>query len=334
VSRPPAQRPRPAAARGYNCPMPWGLIILLAIGLGVLWAGVSIYTAWLLTHPPRRSYAWAVSRGMPGDPGELASPLEFTSWTLSSGGMSLPVWDVRGQRASGPVIIVTHGWADSRIVMLGRVGELAALASRVLVWDLPGHGDGPGMCSLGVHEPVHLRALILAARAQEPIVLYGFSLGAGVSIAAAAGEPGTPGSGVVGVVGVIAEAPYRTARVPARNVLRLRGLPYQATLGPALGLIGVRVGRELRSAEFDRARMASRLPADVRLLVIHGEDDAVCPVDDARAIAVAAYGAQLVIVPAGDHTGLWSKPGSRDACRDAVSGFIARLNAATGAVAR
>lgn len=305
--------------------MPWGLLILLAAGLLLLWAGVVVYTAWLLTHPPRRTYAWAVSRGLPGDPGEMTPPMSFTAWTCRSGGVDLPAWTIEGKRADGPVIVITHGWADSRIVMLERAAALVEVARQVVVWELPGHGEAGGACTLGARESVHLRAVVEAVRGDARVVLYGFSLGAGVSIVAAAEL------GASRLSGVIAEAPYRIPATPARNVLRLRGLPYRSTLGPALLLARSKAGRDLAPGVFDRVAWAARMPKSVPLLVLHGDADAVCPLDDARAIASAAPAGRLVVVAGGDHQGLWSTPSTREACVAAVREFVDSLSPTPGA---
>src|SRR5438105_2541012 len=101
----------------------------------------------MLTHPARRTYASAVARGKPGDPSELGAALEFSAWGLKTGGLELPVWDIRGEREDGPVVVLTHGWGDSRIGALARLGAVAATASRVVAWDMRGHGEAPGICT-------------------------------------------------------------------------------------------------------------------------------------------------------------------------------------------
>jgi pimeloyl-ACP methyl ester carboxylesterase len=323
--------------------LPWGLLILLGVGLVVGWAALVLYTAWVLTHPSRRTYGYAVARNLPGDPSELvlAEPpvrgLAFASWTFRSRGRDLPVWDVRGLDAGGPVVIVTHGWGESRVTMLPRLAAIAPVASRVLMWDCPGHGDAPAGFTLGAREDEDLLALIEALKIpgdagapSPPLVLYGASLGGGLSIVAAADLVARPG-GPPAVAAVIAEAPYRIPPVPARNVLRVRALPYRTNLRPAVGLIGLAVGRGLSWAlsptagGFDRALHAARLPASVSLLVLHGASDPVCPVEDGRAIAAAAPNARLVELEGAGHNNLWVEPAYAERCTRAVRDLLAAL---------
>lgn len=343
-----------------------GLILLLAAGLAVFVFAVILYTFWLLTHPPRRTYSWAVSRGVPGDPAEVrtgatapaSTGFAFESWSFgpppATPDQDLPVWDIRGANPAGPTVIVTHGWGDSRVTMLSRLPALASVASRVLMFDLPGHGEARGTCALGTREVELLVALIehVSAPPQTThatpsltpaqIVLYGFSLGAGVSIAAAArSAPGSisgSGGGGAKIAGVIAEAPYRLPITPARNVLRMRALPYRWNLPIAIGLLGLRLGqglswfnaREPQNDEqpiaFDRAALARRLVCP--LLVIHGERDEVCPPADGRSIAAAAPGAasSFVLIEGAGHLDLWTEPRSAQSAAEAIASFVTRLD--------
>jgi pimeloyl-ACP methyl ester carboxylesterase len=327
-----------------------GLLQLLAAGYATFLASLIAYTAWMLTHPPRKTYAWAVARGRPGDPSELPGRgREFAVWTFASRGLTFEVWDVAGDAPEGPTVILTHGWADSRLGGLARAPMLAMGASRLILWDLRGHGGAPGWCRLGTAEVEDLVELVGVVKGKESgehypcratgngtgggqehypcratgsgtggIVLYGWSLGAGVSIAAAARG--------IGVAGVIAEAPYRRVETPARNVMRGFRLPHALNLPPAMWGLGVLFGAGAAWREFDRALHAGRLACP--LLVLHGEHDAVCPVEDARAIAAAASKADLVIVAGAGHNNLWTDPASAEVCGRVALAFLGRAEVA------
>lgn len=291
-----------------------GLALLLLSGLGLLWLTAIAWTVWMLTHPPRRTYSSAVSRGRPGDPTELPTgPRTFESWTFRSGGLDFPVWDIPGDAPSGPVVILTHGWADSRIGGLVRVGALAPVASRILIWDMPGHGEAPGICRLGTTEVDHLLALIEHLGPTD-LVLVGWSLGAGVSIAAARALRESHIR-----IAVIAEAPYRLAPTPAANVLRARGLPVLSVIAPSFALLRINLGNRLAESQFDRAILARDLTA--RVLVIRGADDIVCPEQDGRDIAAAGKG-RFVGIPDAGHNDLWTQPESLAKCTQVVQDFI------------
>ncbi len=329
-----------------------GLATLLLIGLLIVWVVVAVRIGWVLTHPPRRTFAFALAKGWPSSPaelpGELGRPRPFTEWSVrsrvrASEGRELPVWDIRCDGGPGaPVIIFTHGWGESRLHGLLRMGAWVRVASRVILWDMPGHGEAPSAstCRLGTSEHEGLLELISRVHEGEPaapVILHGFSLGAGVSIVAAAvARERLPGV----VRGVIAEAPYSVPQTPARAVLHHNGLTLPLARAAAQGVLGLLWGHGAwwftrdRAPRFDRRVWAARLGAPgivggtnappVPLLVLHGERDEICPLDDGRAIAAADRAAErLVIVPGAGHLDLWAQPEARAACEGAVSGFVA-----------
>jgi uncharacterized protein len=306
-----------------------GLAILLLIGLALAIIGQVVYTAWLLTHPPRRAYVWAVSRNLPGNPSELPPPPDgpgpraFDAITFISRGMTLHAWSIPGDNPDGPTIIWTHGWGESRVQSLLRLPALLPHACRVVLWDLPAHGDSGGHLTMGLREPEDLRALIDAVDADR-VVLGGFSLGAGVSIAAGVREGAR-------VVAVIAEAPYRVPQTPARNVLRQIGMPTWPAVPLALGSLGlIRFSAGFGwfnargPASYDRAGLAASLK--VPLLVLTGEADQISPPEDGRAIASRATLARVVAVEGAGHLNMWIDPAFRSAATAAVRDFLMRLN--------
>ncbi len=308
-----------------------GLAALLTAGLALALVFVSWRTAWRLRHPPRRGYAWALSKGVAGEPSELDEPFAFSSWEVMHDGVRLPVWDVRGADAEGPAVVLTPGWGDSRVGGLVRLGCVAKSASRVLMWDPAGLGDssrargrGGVVWSMGTRDHHGLFRVLHAAREREArglerVVLMGWSAGAGTSIVAAALERAAE----LGVVGVIAEAPYREAWTPAFNVLRLAGLPWRVTGPIAFVGIGLRLGVGARWRGFDRAAHAARLRAP--LLLLHGDADDVCPVEDSRAIREAARDAALVEAPGAGHNNLWTEPAHSARMCEAVRAFLGRV---------
>jgi pimeloyl-ACP methyl ester carboxylesterase len=255
-----------------------------------------------------------LARGRAGDPGELrntAGPRKWSAWKFDWSGLDLPVWDVEGDAPDGLVIVLSHGWGDSRIGGLSRAAGMAPFASRLILWDMPGHGEAPGTCSLGTREVEALLALI--ERVGGQVALYGWSLGAGVSIAAAAQS--------AAVSAVIAEAPYRLAPTPARNVLQSIGMPWRVNLPLAMWLLGSRFGVGPNWTGFDRVAIAAKL--HVPLLVIHGQQDDICPIQDGRGIVAGAKSTGTMCeVANGGHHSLWTDPDAAPVCAGAVEIFL------------
>ena len=286
-----------------------GLLLLIAIGGILYWLLLVFLTARTLTHPARQTYASAVSRSRAGDPSELDEPREFEAWTLRSQGRDLAVWDVKGSAEDGPVAIVTHGWSSGKVHAIRRLPLLCGLCSRVVFWDMPGHGESGGRCTLGVLETNDLLAIIERVGHDRPIVLCGSSMGSGVSIAAAVRSEH--------VSLVIVEAPYRLPVTPARNVMRFQRSPVWLNLKPALAYVGLAAsgrwtGPGLVHADgpvFDRATLAAELTCP--LLVLHGDEDPTCPTADGREIAEACRNGRFVEIPGGTHQNLWKDAGCR-----------------------
>ncbi|MBX9737325.1 MAG: alpha/beta hydrolase [Phycisphaerales bacterium] len=319
-----------------------GLLIVLLLGGLVAWLFCILSIAWNLTHPPRRGYTWALARSLPASPAELPpphGPRRFETWTFRSsiGRGVFEAWDIPADNPAGPVCIFTHGWSDSRITSLDRLIALLPHCSRVVMWDLPAHADTPVSRSeptptwlrMGTTEVRDLLDLIATVcdgdRAGAPprLVLAGFSLGAGMSIAAAAAADARSAN----IVGVIAEAPYRLPQTPARRVLALRGLPHGLTLTVAMFIIGLlaRQGWRWRSpgGSFDRAEHAARLRCP--LLLVHSRADAVCPIEDSQEIARrAGAGATLCSLTAPGHSEVWSHA-EASVASNAVGAFIRSL---------
>lgn len=311
-------RSRPVAAR--YAPIPMGLASLLFLGLVIAWlAGVlAIHRA--LTRPARRTYATAVARNRAGDPSELDPPRRFESWTFTSRGLTLSVWDITGDDPAGPIVVLSHGWGDSRIGALQRLPLVAGVASRVIAWDMPAHGEAPGGGSLGTHEVDDLLGLLDAiGEPHRPTLLYGWSLGAGVSIGAAARVRDAAHPTIVGVV---AEAPYRVPRTPALRMLRAMRIPHAGMLGPALLLASRTAPLLRRPGEFDRAALAARVRCP--LLVLHGSHDEICPVDDGRAIGAAAthHDSSTQVFEGALHNDLWQDQARVARAADAIARML------------
>ena len=300
------------------------LFVFLGIGLAL----AVLLGAWFIAHkisrPFRKTAGWAIGRSLPSDPLEMDSPLAFREFAFTlahkRSRADFPAWEIDGAAPDGPVVVMTPGWGGSRIGMLARVEPFARTSSKLILWDPPGHGDAPGPWHMGTKEPAMLLEIAREMKRAfgKPVVLFGASAGAGISVVSASLDARAP-EGDRAVCGVIAEAPYRLAMVPAKNVTRLGGYPWALNGPVAFAVMGVLEGVGLRWRGFDRAAHASGV--SVPTLVIHGDRDTVCPLEDGREIAERSGGELLVIEGAG-HNDLWKEPRFRERCARAVEGFL------------
>ncbi len=302
-----------------------GLIQLLGIGFGLYLAALILYTMWGLTHPRRQTYASAIGRNLPGDPGELDEPIPFEERIVpgnqadQTNQADLHLWVLQGKNPKGPRIVMTHGWGSSRIGGLKRLAPFIEHASQIILWDLPGHGDSAGKVRLGATEHADLARILASLEDGTPTILYGWSMGAGVSLALvnAFGDQ-------YPIIGLICESPYIHPATPARNVIRLRGIPYRLNLTPAIWLLGIcfGLGRSWRGFARDELARSIKRP----ILILHGDADPVCPIDDARRISSCAPNAKLVPIIGGGHNNLWTDEVYAHQMSQAIELFLAECS--------
>ncbi len=276
------------------------LVVLFLVAALVILAALVSATVRESLRPARRATGWALGVGWPLDPEAVGC--RYESWELDRpGGVRLPIWDVEGDRADGPVLVLIHGFGRSRLTWLPHLAEWRARASRVLMIDLRGHGeampDGSGLGDTDVPDVIELvRRVSEAEGPHGPIVLIGRSLGASVGILAA-GESEL-------VDGVIAVAPYETLAVPLSNRIRLRGLPTRLVV-PISILVLSMLGRRSRSTTAAASGMT------VPLLVVQGGCDQISPPEDARKIADAAPKSRFELVAGAGHGDHWDREPER-----------------------
>ena len=274
-----------------------GLFVLFAVAAVIVCAVVSGVLVYAMLNPPRKTFAVAVAKGGATDPADLGWSAEPITFSLT-GGSSSPGWIIDGLEPSGPTILVVHGFGDSRFGALTWTPLLIPLARRVVVFDLRGHGDSEARyCQQGGVETVDLIGVLdqlngSSEPADGQVVLFGYSMGAVIAIAAAAAAPDR-------VAAVVAEGVYRHWQEPVRRLMRSKRLPVQPFLAIAGGVLRLAIRGQ---SDFDRVEHASRLRCP--LLVLHGADDRLCPLESARAIAAAAPNGRLEVFEGGGHLDL------------------------------
>jgi pimeloyl-ACP methyl ester carboxylesterase len=296
---------------GSYTPHVLGLLALLAFAFVLLVAvftGVLVYE---MRHPPRRTAAYALARGLHVDP--QAAGLAFREWNVDAVGVTLPVWDIEGERDRLLTAVFVHGWGQSRIDMLARIGPWPDLVSRIIMYDLRGHGESSGLSNLGVGEANDLVA-VLEALDDGPVVLAGHSMGAVIAIEAAAMESQVRDR----IVGVVAFGPYDHFHDSLRGRLTVAGYPARPITDLALLVLrfaGIR----------HRSLLAQASQLRCPLLVIHGERDRVVPVAHGKRVAEAAPHATLRTIANGAHLDVHLV--DEEAVRETLTEFVNELQA-------
>ncbi len=278
------------------------------------------------------------------EPDEPSQNFTFTPWELdlpftevtfpdASGAHMLRGWWIDHVGADGgaaprSVIIASSGYRRNKSDMLGIGKWLYRAGHTLLLVDFYGHGVGYGApVTLGFHEVDDLLGAVdyAAARAgQAPIGAIGFSMGAAVTIMAAARDQR--------IRAVVADSPFATHRAIAYDAVHtavpLAAAPLIHLLDPMLGW---RAGYHFAQVEPLRevAHIAPR-----PLLLIHGTaDQTVPPYHSAQLYAAAEEPKTFWQIPGAAHCGGYFVD-RLEYCRRVADFFATALLSTTPATVR
>ena len=240
--------------------------------------------------------AWRTPRGAPRrDPSRLGIPFETVRFPTLRG-KSLHGWWMPSGVEHAPCVVLVHGWGRSVERMLPWIELLRPGGFDLLAFDAREHGlsDPDGFASM-VKFSEDIRGAVSYARESRGaldgggIGVLGLSTGGSAAIHAAAHDPRITAVATVGAFAV----PSARVLLGKRWWLLAPGVPL------AFRLAERRVG--FRFHEEAPQRLVGRSRA--RFLFIHGADDAVIPVANARQLAEAAGPkAEAWIIPGRGHS--------------------------------
>jgi len=246
-------------------------------------------------------------------PFEVGASSEDVSFTADDGTQLAGWWLDRPD--SERVVIVSHGHRGNKSDMLGIGPGLWRAGNTVLLFDFRGNGDSQdGPQSLAHYEQADLRAAIEYAVARRPdaaLVLVGFSMGAAVSILV--------GSGDSRVAAFVLDSPFADLHGVIRNAIGKLRLPPVPLLWLTDRATQWRYGYAFGEVS-PIDRFADLAPRPV--LLMHGDQDRVIPVEHAQRLYAAAGEPKptLHIFPGADHCGGYFQ--DRQAYIDMVADFL------------
>ena len=230
-------------------------------------------------------------------------------------GLSLEAWHLPHPAPKGVVVLV-HGYADSKGALLPEGQAFHALGYSALLVDCYGSGGSAGHeTSIGWHEARDVAAAVRDARGlpgAERVVLFGASMGAAAALKAIAEDDVRPEA-------LIVEAPFDRLLTTVEHRVTALGLPAFPLTRVLLFWGGVQEGFD----PFRHNPVEYAAGAHLPVLFLHGEHDERVWLSEARAVFDRLPGRkELVVVPNARHGSLLKQ--APEAWNRAVREFLAR----------
>lgn len=272
--------------------MIWRILLIVAIGYATV-----VLLAWLLQ--ARLVYLPQVpGREWDATPADAGLGYEDVAITTADG-VELSAWFVPAATPRATILFF-HGNAGNISHRLETIANFHELGLSVLILDYRGYGRSEGQPSeTGTRRDARAAWRYLQETRSIPpaeIVLAGRSLGAAVAAELAAELAAKPAA-------LILEAPFTSLPAIAQQAYPLL---------PARWLV--------RGQYATRARVAA---VPVPVLVIHGRDDAIIPIEQGRAVFEAARGPKRLLAVAGGHNDAYIR--SRETYIAGVDRFLTEI---------
>ncbi len=198
--------------------------------------------------------------------------IDFSEFSVNTDdGVKLSCWHIPAAQEKA-VMIVSHGVADGKSGLLHCVLPFLKSGFSVVMYDLRHHGDSTGIyCTLGYFETrdlINLTDYVKENFAKDkPIFYWGFSLGATLSILAAAKRKD--------IKSVVARSPFVSLRgVVKHYAWKFYYMPYLPAVPLALKFFEWKTGA--KTDEVDIMRYSEKLKK-ISILLIGSENDKQVP---------------------------------------------------------
>jgi pimeloyl-ACP methyl ester carboxylesterase len=218
-----------------------------------------------------------------------------------------------GADATGPTVVLTHGWGSNKSNLLGRAAILHT-AYNLVLFDFRNHGQsGDAMTTQGVAEQSDLDAVLdwlETAKGPEQVAVLGVSMGGATAINEADDDDR--------VDAMILESTHATLANAAERRLARAGYPLSLPGSWAI-LLGALVRTGLDMSAVDPVQAISRFDERPLLIVSGAADDAIGPTDSADLVAAAQEAGSPVTLEVCVAAGHGDAP---EQCPDEYAGWV------------
>jgi len=196
---------------------------------------------------------------------------EVTETTLpTEEGGTLEVWRVDPEGPSRGIVVLAHGWGRNRGRMVGRGRVFGRLGFTTIMHSARDHGRSTPhhfMCAPRFAEDIEA----VLRWVDEPVLLYGHSIGAAAAVIVAARNPGT-------VKLLFLEGCYAKTREALLSLYRSYNRVFGVFFAPMV-ILWMEIFWKWRLEKVSPVRLAAGI--DCPVLIIHGEKDQNFPLHHA-----------------------------------------------------
>ena len=264
-------------------------VMYLVVGLIGLYLLLSLIFTYLVQQLPRKPVS---------DPPDWGRVLDTRIPAVDGG--ALEVWRIEPQRPSRGLVVLAHGWSRNRDRMVSRARIFAGWGFTTVLHSARDHG-GSSKCRFmnAVKFAEDIESVLMWL--DEPVILYGHSIGSAGAIIAASRNPGK-------IRILFMEGSYAFTREALLSLYRWVNPLFGICFGPMiLFWLNLFYGNKLDTAS------PARLAADINIpvMLIHGEKDRRFPLAFALELkqSFAPDQAELYVAEGAGHSDSSRTPG-------------------------
>jgi pimeloyl-ACP methyl ester carboxylesterase len=208
-------------------------------------------------------------------------------------GGELEVWRVEPEGQSRGVVILVHGWSRNRDRMVPRARIFGQMGFTTVIHSARDHGRSSRHHFMNAFRFAEDVETVLSW-VNEPVLLYGHSVGAAGAIIAANRNPEK-------IKLLFLEACYARTKEALRSLYRSYNLFFGLVLAPIV-VLWMDIFYRFKLDEVSPARLAPQI--DIPVLIIHGEKDRSFPLHHAWRLksSFTAGRAELFVGRGADHS--------------------------------
>jgi pimeloyl-ACP methyl ester carboxylesterase len=215
-----------------------------------------------------------------------------TAIPTEQGGM-LEVWRVEPEGRSRGIVVLAHGWGRNRDRMVGRGRIFGRLGFTTIMHSARDHGKSTPhrfMCAPRFAEDIET----VLRWVNEPVLLYGHSIGAAAAVIAASRNPGR-------VKLLFLEACYARTREALLSLYRGYNRVFGVFFAPMV-ILWMEIFWKWKLEKVSPVRLAPAI--DCPVLILHGEKDQNFPLHHASRLrkSFPAGRAEIFVAAGADHS--------------------------------